>query len=294
MILSEGSRNFTSWMLAGPLVLAVFLATPKNGSEKAVSNSLENLGVSVNATSLRTGQNTTQSTLAVPPGTILPVRLAASISSGHSKAGEVVTAKLMQDVPLLAGQKIPRGSSLYGKLVAIVPTTANGGVELSLQFDSLRVHNDRIPLTTHLRAIAGYVDVEQAQIPVLSSGEGEVYAWLPTVQIGGDNVFGQDGTVTGWNDSTKVVGQSTPYGVLGRVTPSESGGCRGPLYGNDRMQALWVFSSDACGVYGLPHVAIAHAGRDNPIGLIVLRLTGKNVHLPSGTGLLLRVDEPAK
>jgi hypothetical protein len=198
----------------------------------------------------------------------------------------------MQDVPLPMGLKIPRGSKLFGKVMAISLAAGNANAELSFRFDTLRVRGKTIPLTINLRAIASYVEVEQAQIPVLSSGEGEVYVWLPTVQIGGDSVFGRDGMVTKWNDSSQVVGKSTANGVLGRVSARESGGCRGALYGNDAVQALWLFSSDACGVYGLPHVTIAHAGRSDPVGLIVLRSTTGKVDVPSGAGVLLRVDPP--
>ena len=198
----------------------------------------------------------------------------------------------MQDVPLPGGQKIPKGSKVFGKVVATSPTAGNTNRTISFQFDHIRVREETIPLTTNLRAIAGYVEIEQAQIPVFSSGEGEVYDWLPTVQIGGDSVFGRDGTVTRWNDSSQVVGRSTADGVVGHINAREDRGCRGALYGNDAPQALWVFSSDACGVYGLPHVAIAHAGRSDPTGLIVLKSSGSKLNMPSGTGMLLRVDEP--
>jgi len=286
-------------MLAGPLALAVFLGPPDRSRENTAPSAAPfRESAVVNATAAApsdgSGRNTSQPALTIPLGTILPVRLGTLLSPGHSKPGELITAKLMQEVPLPMEQRIPRGSTLYGKVVAIAPSAANGGAEISLRFDSLQIHKEPIPLTANLRAIAGYVDVDQAQIPVLSSGEGEVYAWLPTVQIGGDDVFGRDGVVTRWNDSSQVVGRSTPDGVLGHIVASQKGGCRGPVDGNDHLQALWVFSADACGVYGLPGVTIADGGRSNPAGLIVLRFAGKKVRVASGAGMLLRVDEAGR
>lgn len=237
-------------------------------------------------------QRNSSTSLKIPRGTILPIQSATSISLTKTKPGTEIVAKIMQDVPLPVGQKIPKGSEVHGKVTAISPAGPGAQPEISFRFDRLLVKREETTLTTNLRAIAGYVEVEQAQIPVQSSGEGEVYDWLPTKQIGGDDVFGQGGgTVTAWNNPSEVVGRSTYDGVLGKIRSRDGTVCRGELYGNDMPQALWLFSSDACGVYGLPHVTIAHAGRNEPLGLIVLRSGDRRLNLSSGTGMLLRVDK---
>jgi hypothetical protein len=132
--------------------------------------------------------------------------------------------------------------------------------------------------------------VLEAQVPNQGIGEGDVYDWLPTTQIGGDNVFGVGGTVASAHDTSVVVGKSLMSGgVLVRVSADPSGRCRGAMANNDSPQALWVFSSDACGTYGLSKVSISHAGRTDPVGTFILDVQDAKTKIQGGAGLLLRV-----
>ena len=55
---------------------------------------------------------------AVPPGTVLPAQLNSSLDSAKNKPGQVITARIMQDVPLGAG-KIPAGAKVIGRIVSV-------------------------------------------------------------------------------------------------------------------------------------------------------------------------------
>ncbi len=61
-----------------------------------------------------------------------------------------------------------------------------------------------------------------------------------------------------------TVGEPARNGVLVRVSTSSGTRCRGEIGAAARLQALWVFSSDACGTYDLPHINVTHAGRTDP------------------------------
>jgi hypothetical protein len=227
---------------------------------------------------------------AIPPGTILPVRLNRAISSAKSRPGQVITARIMQDVPLSRGVRIRAGTKVIGHIVERIPTSAGARASISFQFDKLVSSHQTTSITTNLRAIAGFMQIMEAQIPPIGPGESDVYRWLTTVQVGGDVVYGEGGPVTTGDNPNQIVGKHVNGGVLGQVRAKQGRNCRGAIDGNDRPQALWVFSSDACGTYGLQNISIAHAGRSDPIGVIVLSSDSGNFKIAGGAGLLLRVN----
>lgn len=225
----------------------------------------------------------------LPAGTILPVILRTSVSFDKCKTGETLRGKIAQNVPLPSGSTIRRGSQIEGHVVEVTPAANGAGPKISIQFDKLYLAGQWIPVVTNLRAIAGFMTVIESGVPDEAPAEGAPYTWLPTTQIGGDSVYGVWGPVMSWNDASEVVGKSVGDGVLARPKAKEGTNCRGELEGNDRPQALWVFSTDACGAYGIEHLNIVHAGRTNPVGTIVLASEKQNVKLRNGDGLLLRV-----
>lgn len=225
----------------------------------------------------------------VPNGTILPVRLNITISSVKSKPGQEVTGRIMQRIPLPSGVFIREGSSVTGHIVAVSPAANGTAARISLQIDKLIIKHRVISIVTNLRAIAGFMEIAQAQTPPIGPGESDVYRWLTTVQVGGDVVYGEGGSVTASANSDQIVGRKANGGVLGQVRAKEGTKCRGAIDGNEASQALWVFSTDACGTYGLEHMQILHAGRTDPTGVIVLASNSGNLKIVAGIGMLLRV-----
>jgi len=221
----------------------------------------------------------------VPDGTVLPVRLNTTLSSKSAKPGQLISARIMQDVPLPSFARIRAGAMLFGKVTSVQAASGGDGGSISVRFDTLRIPHENIRLTLHLRAVASFMEVQHAQIPLMGADRGTSEGAWTTVQIGGDVVYRGGGHV-----ETRVgrVGEPVDGGVLGRLDSNPGRGCRGDSTG-DRPQALWLFSSDACGTYGLPHLVIAHAGRTDPAGEITLQSEKGDVNVRSGGGLLLRV-----
>ena len=138
--------------------------------------------------------------------------------------------------------------------------------------------------------MASMVAVDDAMIPAFGMGESMSWSARTTTQVGGDLVYWGGGPVVSrFGPVGKPLDGGANSGVLVKLTAAPSKGCRGDISDNHSLQALWVFSSDACGVYSLRDVAIAHAGRDEPVGVIELDSKSGELKVPSGTGMLLRV-----
>ena len=221
----------------------------------------------------------------IPPGTILPLQLNSTIDSNKMHVGQTISARLMQDVPLPEQARLRAGAKMLGSMVEV--KGGNQRAEVVIRFDTLVTGKRRIPITTHLRALATMMDVHAAQLPLSGPDRGTSDFYWTTVQIGGEAVYHGGGPVT---HGSEVVGKSVVDGVL--VWPAANAPCRGDLEGNDRPQALWVFASDACGLYDLPQLTLVHAGRSEPRGEITIASTRGRVKIRAGSGLLLIVTPP--
>ncbi len=222
----------------------------------------------------------------IPPGTLLPVALSSTIDSARAKAGDRVSAELAQEVTLPSGRRIARGTHLYGG-ITYVSTNAQGLARIRVGFDRLLVGKQDIPLSTSLRALASMLEVSEAQLPTNDVDDyGSSYADWNTRQVGGQAVYRGNGTL---ESSGQVVGRATWVGQVYAVPRANP---RSPCAEDGTVphteQSLWVFSSDACGVYGVRGLKIEHAGRTDPVGSITLTAPGR-VYIRGGSGWLLTV-----
>jgi len=228
----------------------------------------------------------------IPAGTALPVMLNSTLDAKKDKPGRKISARIMQDVQLPDGARIPAGSHVVGHVLQVNGGTAASPSRLVVKFDQLDSRGHSVPLTTSLRAAASMTEVFEAQLPTSTFDEyGTSIADWTTVQVGGEAVYRGSGQVI--TPDNRVVGSANVGGdVTAKLAAVPDRGCRGPIEGNDREQSLWVFSTNACGAYGFGDLKIVHAGRTDPVGEIVLEGPA-NVQVRGGSGLLLRVIAPA-
>jgi hypothetical protein len=222
----------------------------------------------------------------IPAGTTLPVMLSSTLDAKKDAPGRKISGRVMQEVRLPDGTSIPIGSHIVGHVLQVNTTSPS---RLVVKFDTLNSRGHSVPLTTSLRAVASMSDVFEAQLPTNNFDEyGTTPADWTTIQVGGDAVYRGSGHVV--SPDNRVVGSATVGGdVTAKLVAVPERGCRGAIEGNDREQALWIFSPSACGAYGFHDLRVAHAGRTNPLGEIALE-SPTNVQVRGGSGLLLMVD----
>jgi len=218
----------------------------------------------------------------LPPGTVIPVMLASSLNASKDGSDKKIEGRVMQEISSSSGVVIKEGSRITGH----IESTTRAGVsqsEIVLKFDAIKSGGRLIRVRTALIALASMMSVSNAQSPINSTSNMDSMNQWVTRQIGGDivyrgrgKVFSETGEVGRWVEGTSVVA---------RLIPSLKAGCsEGPGY--DREQAIWVFSSTACGTYGLKNVKIANSGMTTPVGEIVLTST-RNITVRGGSGWLL-------
>ncbi len=223
-----------------------------------------------------------QAQSALPSGTLLPVRLDTTLYAAKAHPGQPVRATVMQNIP---GTLIRRDARLLGHIVqATAPN--KGPAQMEIVFDTVIIQGRAVAFKASLRALASFMEVGAAEAP----DEGGDQAIPPVdstfTQIGGEVVFRGGGPV--W-DGKKAVGKPTPYGVLALPRANPGSGCRGVIGENTQPQALWLFSTNACGLYGFSHLRIVHAGRTDPMGKIILASDKGKLVIHAGSGILLRV-----
>jgi len=226
----------------------------------------------------------------IPLGTVIPVALSSSLDTKNCRSGQKVTARVAQDVPLYNGAKIRAGARVLGEVLSVTPAENSRPSTIALHFTRIEMAGLLTPISTDLRALASPLEVESAQLQISGDDRGSTPPWSQTTnQIGGDVVYREEGTVDNGLERVGTSVYSGTWGVLTKVASSPGSECRGAVAGNDKPQALWVFSHDACGIYGYDAV-ITHAGRFNPEGRIVLASTKGDLKVRSGSALLLRVN----
>jgi len=220
----------------------------------------------------------------IPVGTVIPIMLGSGLDAAKDEPGKKIEGRVMQKVPLPAGEAINQRSRIIGHVVKVTKPGSSGS-SLVVKFDSLQEDGHTTQLTTGLLAVASAASVADAQAPISANSDKDPVSLWVTRQVGGDvvrrgwgKVASHTGEVGTWLEGTSV---------MIKLTPNPAAGCpSGPGY--DREQAVWIFSSAACGTYGMNDVKVAGSGGTPPLGEIVLT-SNRSVGIRGGSGWMLIV-----
>lgn len=223
----------------------------------------------------------------LPSGTVLPVMMRTTLDSSRTKAGDVLTARLMQDVSIGGGQWIRSGARVEGKVLQVVPRSGSAPARVAVRVERLVAGGTVYQLHVRLRALASMDEVFAAQLPVGTFDDyGTSSSDWTTVQVGGAAVYRGDGTV---RQAMEVVGRATDSGdVTARLLANPQRGCPKQSGGDAPDVSLWVFSPWACGSYGFEPLSIVAPPIDGERGVILLQ-SPERVLIRGGSGWLLQV-----
>jgi hypothetical protein len=236
--------------------------------------------------------NTPRGNAGLANGTALNASLDKSVDSKKAKQGETITAHTTEAVKENGKTVLPRGAKLIGH-VTRASARANGDAEsaLAIQFDkAILKHGQEMPLDVNIQAIAtarsaaDFADNDMEAMGgagggVASSGGAAGRGALSGVTSGAG---GTVGAVTNTAASTGDLASSA-VDATSRSTVGVEGAGRGAIGG---LNSAGQLTSNSRGVFGLHGLSLDGTGSGNLQGSVITS-TGKNVHLDSGTKMLL-------
>jgi len=280
-----------------------------SGSASASRSSQEHL----NSSQQGSGQGSSSATASgdLAAGSTLNAVLSHSLDSRKSKPGDQVTATTTQDVKSAGHVVIPKHSRLVGHVTqASAKAKGDANSSLGIVFDKAVLHNGQeVPVHAVLQALAA----SQASLTTTAPAPemepmqpmAPMGAPMPSTAGGRPAGAGLVGSTAGAATTTigsvaggvgQTVGSTT--GVAGNAVGSTVGataGVAGNVAGNvgrsgdmPATDASGHLLASSSGVVGLPGLTLQSAASSATQGAVVAS-SGKNVHLDSGTQMVLRV-----
>jgi hypothetical protein len=211
--------------------------------------------------------------------------LSQPVDAKKNKAGDPVTAKTTEATKSEGKVVIPKGSKLVGHVTECKQRSKEEKESaVGIVFDKAILKNGQeVPLNVTIRALAAAQSAatSSAGSDDLSTGGGAVgSARASGGALGG--VRSTAGGATGAVAGTAANAGSVAGGAV-NSTVNAAGAARGAVGG---LNAAGQLTSNSQGVFGLEGLNLSSAASNSTQGSLITS-TSKNVHLDSGTQLLL-------
>jgi hypothetical protein len=251
----------------------------RSGAKTVTNGSASN---SANA-SAKTGQNTAM----LSEGTMIHSRLVGSLDAKKSKPGDRVEARTTQDVKQGGKVVLRRGTRLIGRVTRVqARSKGQSRSVLGVAFDHAQMRNgEQMPIRLAVQALATTQAAEEGSMGSAGvMGMGSTAA-MGSGAAGGGLVGGTLGAATGVAGGVAGGAGNVGGTALGSTVGSTMHS-RGAVGGLD---AGGVLRANSRGIFGLQGVSLESSG-SGAAHESTLVSSRRNVHLDSGTQMLLRVE----
>src|SRR6266404_5666328 len=233
-----------------------------------------------------------QASGSVASGTAFNAELSSPVDSKKCKPGDAVNAHTTEAVKSEGKTIIPRGSKLVGH-VTQASARAKGESEsaLGIVFDKAILKNGQeIPLSAGIQALASAQSSTSAAGSDIDTMGGMGASAAGSGMAGGRGALGGVTSTAGGAAGTVTNTAANVGGVAGGTVNSAAnaggsiaGASKGAVGG---LNTAGQLTSNSQGVFGLNGLNLSTAGSNATEGSVITS-AGKNVHLESGTRMLL-------
>jgi hypothetical protein len=259
---------------------------PANNGDSAPSKSASGPVSSGASATANAGANS----LSIADGTPILATLITTLDAKKNKPGDPVAARTTQDVKQGGQVVLKRGSRVTGHLTQAAPRSG-GDVRSSLGivFDNAVTKNgQQMPLHLSVRALAAETNQASASSADDMGTFGSGVAAAPSGAAAADSLArGVAGSMGGMTNTATGVAGNTGQAVNGTAgaatqTAASASGSVGSMKGGGQL------TSGSSGVFGLQGLNLTSAA-SNGTQASVVNSTSRNVHLDSGTQMVLQV-----
>src|ERR1700681_1996538 len=294
--------NRTGWAIAVGVLFCLSAAAQSQTGAQAGAQSSSQASVQAGQTQAQTSGNASASTsastqngqanAALASGTAFNAALSSPIDSKKCKPGDPVNAHSTEAVKSEGKMVIPKGSKLVGH---VTQASARGKGEsessLGIVFDKAILKNGQeIPLNAGIQAIASAESSASAAGSDMDAMGGVGASAAGSGMAGGRGALGGVTSTAGGAAGTVTNTAANVGGVAGG-TVNSAANAGGSIAGTSKgavggLNTAGQLTSNSQGVFGLNGLNLSAAASNATQGSVITS-AGKNVHLDSGTRMLL-------
>ncbi len=285
----------TSVVVLASMLVVTGSAVHAQGGAQASSSASGSTSVQADKSGATASSNTSTSTSAkaghssasLADGAAMNATLSQPVDTRKNKPGDQVTARTTQATKSEGKVVVPKGSKLIGHVTECKQRSKEEKESaLGIVFDKAILKNgEEVPLNVTIRALAAAQTATASSFGSddLAAGGGAVGSARAS---GGGGALGGVRSTAGAATSVVTNTAANAGGVAGGAvnsTVNAAGAARGAVGG---LNAAGQLTSNSQGVFGLEGLNL-NAGASNSTQGSLITSTSKNVHLDSGTQLLL-------